>query len=318
MLTSKYLFLSPTLLKFNLRENILLIIFYRPSFVLQAETEDEMREWMAAFEKAKRLMLQTEKLDFKNGTAMNNMSVVDYNESTTTLAAADSLSNLSVKSKPTTCLDELPAIVDNTTKDTTTDTTTTAIVERPSIVMLSTSPENGQRSLTQSTSLTPLLVWEASRAAMNPVSSAISPPTSPLNQSFSAAAKSLDATLKDYNEKEDSANGSANAVTTNNTTTASSSSSWGIPWALVPSMFQGASSDDISSELPPTPGGSPNVPAITDSDGHQVIWPTRVDDSNFPKVDLVGYPASLDARNRELRHLFGGVGPNEVVLDGKS
>lgn len=293
----------------------LYLFIFRPSFVLQAETEDEMREWMAAFEKAKRLMLQT---DFKSERTNTNISVID-NDSTTTLAAADSISNLSVKSKPTTMVDELPAIVNNTN---TTDTTiTTEFVEKPSIVMLSTSPENDQQSLTQSTSLTPLLVWEASRAAMNPnntsnnITSSGSPPTSPVTQSFSAAAKSLDATLKDYSEKEQVVSAIA---TTTNTTTATSSSSWGIPWALVPSMFQSGSSDDISNELPPTPGGSPNVPAVTDSDGHQVIWPTRVDDSNVPKVDLIGYPATLDARNRELRHLFGGVGANEVVLSGKS
>ncbi|GAA5803830.1 hypothetical protein EDC94DRAFT_536683 [Helicostylum pulchrum] len=277
---------------------------HQPSFVLQAETEVEMREWMTSFEKAKRLMLQTEQLDFTSGTATINSAPTTDTESPTNLL----LDNTVTKSKATTQVDELPALSAN---NTTTDLIESEKKKRPSIVMLSTSPENDQQSLNQSsTSLTPLLVWEASRASMsNNNTMPTSAPTSPATQSFSGTI-SLDTALS--NEKEDNLNTTstaAAAVTNNNT-----SSSWGIPWALVPSMFQGGSTDDIVNELPPTPGTSPNVPAVTDADGHQVIWPTRVDDSNVPKVDLVGYPLWLDARNRELRHLFGGVGSNEVVL----
>jgi hypothetical protein len=213
-------------------------------------------------------------------------------------------------------LNELPATFLN--NNTTSDTKKATEEERPSIVMLSTSAENDPNSLTQSTSLTPLLVWEASRASMgvNSTNGTTSLPSSPATQSFSAAAISLDATLSNHaNEKDVSS--TVNGNSSNNNPATAPSSSWGIPWALVPSMFQGGSTDDISSELPPTPGGSPNVPAITDSEGHQVIWPTRVDDSNVPKVDLIGYPPWLDTRNKELRQLFGGVGSNEIVLSGK-
>lgn len=265
-----------------------------------------MREWMTSFEKAKRLMLQTEQLDFTSGTATINSAPAADTESPTNLL----LDNTVTKSKATTQVDELPAISLNNIA---TDLIESEKKKRPSIVMLSTSPENDHQSLNQpSTSLTPLLVWEASRASMsNNNTMPTSVPTSPATQSFSGTI-SLDTALS--NEKEDNLNTTSNAaaaVTNNNT-----SSSWGIPWALVPSMFQGGSTDDIVNELPPTPGSSPNVPAVTDADGHQVIWPTRVDDSNVPKVDLIGYPLWLDARNRELRHLFGGVGSNEVVLSG--
>jgi hypothetical protein len=43
---------------------------YRPSIALQAETEEEMREWIGAFEKSKRLMLQNEQLDFNKTSDM--------------------------------------------------------------------------------------------------------------------------------------------------------------------------------------------------------------------------------------------------------
>lgn len=286
------------LLKSTLTTNI------RPSFILQAETENEMREWMSSFGKAKRLMLQTEQLDFKSGTAMSTVSVVDTESSLST-----QLDN-GIKSKPTTMVDESPVISIN---NSTVSNSSEEEKRRPSIVMLSTSHKSDLQSFTEPTSLTPLLVWEASRASMGAPNnnSTVPVPASPISQSFSSAAVSLDATLSNHNEKDDAS--TSNGSTTNNVVT--TNSSWGIPWALVPSMFQG-SNDDITNDLTPTPGGSPNVPAVTDADGHQVIWPTRVDDSNVSKVELTGYSPWLDTRNRELRHLFGGVGPNEVVLSG--
>jgi hypothetical protein len=262
-------------------------------------------------------MLQNEQLDLKTPT----ISTVE-NTNTDSSSSIDSSpprsTSLTAKSK-LTVLDEVPVVTASNT-DTLEDKMAN---QRPSIVMLSTSPENDHQSLSHSTSLTPLLVWEASRVSLGAASSTGSMPSSPATQSFSAAALSLDATLNKSHDSDDvsatSANGNSNTATVPTGTAngnSSTSSSWGIPWALVPSMFQGGGSDDITSELPPTPG-SPNLPAVTDADGHQIIWPTRIDDSNVPRVDLVGYPSSLDARNRELRHLFGGVGSHEVVLSGK-
>lgn len=298
---------------------------YRPPFILQAETEEDMREWMGAFEKSKRLMLQTEQLDYKSGipTTINAPSAADTESSLLNNSPTKANSAaLIAKAKPTTMLDELPAVstnsplVDNGSESPTIEQKQQPHRQtKPSIVMLSTSPENDQQSLSQSTSLTPLLVWEASRASLSTsASSPTSVPSSPATQSFSAAALSLDAALNDSDENISNITAGTNAA--NSSTTNGTSSSWGIPWALVPSMFQGGSTDDISNELPPAPG-SPNVPAVTDADGHQIIWPTRVDDSSVPKVELSGYPSDLDNRNRELRHLFGGVSPSEVVLTSK-
>ncbi|KAI8646412.1 hypothetical protein BD408DRAFT_380453 [Parasitella parasitica] len=289
---------------------------HQPPFILQAETEEDMKEWMGAFEKSKRLMLQTEQLDYKSGTpsATNAASATDTDPSTLGISPPKSSSTvLAAKPKPTNLLDDLPAASTSSPlmNSATESPKSEHQQQRPSIVMLSSCPEKDWQSLAQSTSLTPLLVWEASRATLNAsTSSTTSAPSSPATQSFSAAALSLDAALIDSEENNSSTNGASHAV---NGEANGTSSSWGIPWALVPSMFQGGSTDDITSELPPTPG-SPNVPAITDADGHQIIWPTRVDDSNVPKVELSGYPSDLDTRNRELRHLFGGVSPTEVVL----
>lgn len=268
-----------------------------------------MNEWIGAFDKSKRLMLQSE--GFKsNSTTFTNDSSTNVSEISPTL--------ISLKSKPTTMVDESTSVSDSTSSTTIENNDynkkQTDTDNKPSIVMLSSSPKNDQQSLTQTSSLTPLLVWEASRAQLNN-SSFLSVPSSPLAQSFSAATLSLDASLNQSST--DIAN--QNSTTASNTTqqNTAASSSWGIPWALVPSMFQGGSSDDLTNELAQTPGSTTTVTAGTDAEGHRIVWPVRVDDSNVPKVQLAGYLPSLDSRNKELRHLFGGVSSSEVVLFGK-
>ncbi|KAI9487540.1 MAG: hypothetical protein EXX96DRAFT_535688 [Benjaminiella poitrasii] len=287
---------------------------HQPPFVLQAETDDEMREWIGAFEKSKRLMLENKKLDYKNNTTATSFStdpdasLLDKNSNELSNSLALNTNN-------------------NLNVDSVGDTNKLKNKDKPSIVVLSTSPDTDQ----QSTSLTPLLVWEASRATLNITSSA-SNSTAPLSpatsQSFSAVALSLNNPSQyviDQDENNSNPhNGAAVNVASvptanNNANNSANPSSWGIPWALVPSMFQSSNSktdentNNMTNELT-APPGSPNVPAFVDADGHQVIWPTRIDDSNVPKVDLTGYPSTLEARNKELRHVFGGVGQNEVVL----
>jgi hypothetical protein len=237
-----------------------------------------MREWMSAFEKAKRLILQNEQLDFQ-GRGAPQITTTTASETDNSVETGAAASGSPPKES---------SLIDNIS------TTAPLQPQKPSIVMLSSSPESDKTSLAQSTSLTPLLVWEASRASLNSESTTTttaSPPMSPAQpaQSFASAMNANPATPM-----------------------APTSSSWGIPWALVPSMFQTGGEE---AEIPPTPN-SPHLPSFTDSDGHQVVWPTRIDDANVPKVDLVGYPVGLDTRNKELRHLFGGVGANEVVLSG--
>ncbi|KAI7900458.1 uncharacterized protein BX663DRAFT_517696 [Cokeromyces recurvatus] len=264
---------------------------HQPSFVLQAESENEMREWIGAFEKSKRLMLQNQQLDFKSNDG-DTTPLTDKNYSMT---SKNNLDNL-------------------------------AAINKPSFVILSSSPENDQQS---TTSLTPLLIWEASRVTLGNASSSVTPSSPVTTQSFSAAALTINNNNTPYSvdQDEDNLNNTTIATTMNNhnnTLTTSSVSSWGIPWALVPTMFQNNSSSNNSpndesnnntkNDLSILPPASPSTSAFIDTDGHQVIWPIRINDSNIPKVELTGYHSSLEARNKELRHLFGGVGQNEVVL----
>jgi hypothetical protein len=117
---------------------------------------------------------------------------------------------------------------------------------------VSTTPDT-EASLENSSSLTPLLVWEAACG--------------------SSSNKNLP------------------------------SASWGIPWSLVPTMINltqdtnNASNGSATSVFP------------------QVIWPAKPAAVDIPKIDINGYTDKMNAHNRELRRLFGGVKPEEVVLD---
>ena len=79
------------------------------------------------------------------------------------------------------------------------------------------------------------------------------------------------------------------------------SDSWGIPWSLVPTMTNLMEDSNNASD------GTLALP--------QVIWPAQPAVIDVPKVDITGYTDKLNAQNRELRRLFVGVKPEEVVLD---
>ncbi|KAI9027345.1 hypothetical protein CLU79DRAFT_833263 [Phycomyces nitens] len=210
----------------------------QPSFVLQAESEEEMRSWIAAFERSKRLMLQNE---------------------------------------------HAPEIVPETT-------TTQMDSTSPAIVMLSTTADVDKSTLANATSLTPLLVWEAAKSQMaSNTAGSLSVPTSPTAPTHSQSL------LMSSEPPQDSQVGS----------------SWGIPWALVPSMFQ--STDENGPDHIPAPG-SAAPSTLADIDGHQVVWPNQNDDFGSLKVDILGYSIDMEAKNKELRRLFGGVATHEVVV----
>ncbi|KAI9279632.1 hypothetical protein BY458DRAFT_553750 [Sporodiniella umbellata] len=223
---------------------------HQPSFVLQAETEEEMLEWIDTFEKSKLLMLQNE--DFKKpSSSPENNSTFDLDQ-----------------------------------EDVTVDTN----VKRPSVVLLSSSPEAENEP---SNSLTPLLVYEAAHTSKT------------ANGNTSSLSLSLEANIP----SSPNASTTTASPATTNAASAANNSSWGIPWTLVPNMFY--SNEDNTSEIPSSFASTSNM---TDSEGNHVVWPIKADDSMAPRVDLIGYSADMDSCNKELRKIFGGVGQKEVVL----
>ncbi|KAI8393812.1 uncharacterized protein BYT42DRAFT_552309 [Radiomyces spectabilis] len=285
---------------------------------LQAETEEEMRDWLASFEKAKRLMLQNEELDLHTlGQTADPGSLSAASDPSTPRPSMHQISEtksgtkLSLNNSSTTM--PISAMSSTSTLAVSKSSGTSTSATRPSIVMLSTSPEHqNTASLDSAASLTPLLAWEAARAAPTTSSGPSSVPSSPAfpSQSVSFAAENP----SNGNSAATNQPFSSQPPSSSQQPPSSQTSSWGIPWTLVPSMFHNNNEDtNLDNPLSPTGTGASNN--FADVDGCQIIWPTQHDDSNTPKVDLTGYDPSLEVRNRELRHLFGGVATHEVVLD---
>ncbi|KAI8143142.1 hypothetical protein BJV82DRAFT_611536 [Fennellomyces sp. T-0311] len=254
----------------------------QPPFFLQAETEQEMKDWIAVFAKAKRFMLENEQLHHLH---TKPAAAASDHEATNSSSESDS---------PRPSRNSMPVLRNATDSA----LSLPAAPPQPSAVMLSTSADNqDQESLATSTTLTPLLVHEAVKA-QQPLATApsSSPPTSPAvpSQSFAAAMS------PSQPPQQQQANGAA---------------TWGIPWGLVPNMFSGSSgADDEVPSTPLSPASASNLLSSgMDGEGHPIIWPIRPDDATS-KVDLVGYSPELESRNRELRVLFGGVSSQEVVL----
>ncbi|KAI9268822.1 hypothetical protein BDA99DRAFT_546152 [Phascolomyces articulosus] len=280
-------------------------------FILQAETEEEMRDWIASFANAKRFMLENEQLHLHTNppTASSPSATTsdhEINSSSESDSPRPTRNSMPLLQTATDSALSLPATASASTTTNTPSITSTV----HSAVLLSTSADNqDQVSLATSTTLTPLLVHEAVKAQQpptNPPSS--SPPTSPAapSQSFATAMSSSVSQQQAQQHQHQQSNGAGGAAT------------WGIPWGLVPNMFSGASAGTGDEEIPATPMSPTAATSLlssgVDSEGHPIIWPTRLDDTT-PKVDLTGYSPELESRNRELRVLFGGVSSNEVVLD---
>lgn len=286
-----------------------------------------MREWMAAFARAKRFMLQNEKLHLHTQTTMTNTT----NNGTESGSDSDSpqpntipirhsslpptVNITSSVADSTISNDSALSFGNNNNHATTKDTN-----GEPSIVILSTSADHEDEiSLDTSTTLTPLLVSEASKAqpiaATNNNSSSV--PSSP-----AAGAQTFASAMASNTNHTTATVASTNAAAAQHQQQ-QQQQSWGIPWALVPNMFSGGAGVPSSHpEEDPVPSSplSPAIPSMLasgmDNEGHPIVWPIRSDDAGVPKVELNGYSAELEARNKELRHLFGGVAQNEVVLDG--
>ncbi|KAI9321723.1 hypothetical protein BX666DRAFT_2023819 [Dichotomocladium elegans] len=302
----------------------------QPSLFLQAETEEEMHDWIASFAKAKHLLLDNEKLTLHTALPTVTTPTATLTSTIANPPTDSSGSDFENASCPTTAIyEEKP---------------------HPAIVMLSISADNQEQvALATSTSLTPLLVSEAVKAqvsANNPSATATTTATSTTaattitttaatttttaaatassflsnspgatTQTFMTSTSSTPSLLSGSQSTNTTANASGNTV---GTPAQSGSGSWGIPWALVPNMFTSASQEDetpLSPMSPTMPATSALFSSTTDGDGYPIVWPIRFDDTHMPKPDLTGYTPDLEAKNKELRRLFSGVKPNEVVLD---
>ncbi|KAK4520326.1 uncharacterized protein ATC70_008459 [Mucor velutinosus] len=254
------------------------------SFVLQAETEEMKQDWLRVFDKNKQFAegekapsspmsltksptlirsKSTATTALSSPTATTNSDILHSNTSSPKIKRTDSSSTFSSMSIISNNHQKYPLINDSSLI-----LSKNCSEEGPSIVMVSTTPDT-KASLANSSSLTPLLVWEASRGLG-------SAPTSSVD--IAASAKQLPA------------------------------GSWGIPWSLVPAMMN--STQDFS-VLDPNASKAPILAASLP----QVIWPAKPASVHIPSVGIDGYPDRMNSQNRELRRLFGGVKPEEIVLD---
>ncbi|KAI8987418.1 hypothetical protein BDF20DRAFT_910043 [Mycotypha africana] len=305
----------------------------QPSFTLQAETEQEMHEWLGAFESAKQRMLQQEPSDVSHTTPtylpMISSSPPDTvaadHQHDSTENEGQTLTTIRLN-PPTSMLDSLLVISSDishlSSKETPKDDRPQNGSRTSATVVVSTiGAEKQLTQLNQSPSLTPLLVIEATKTALHLLAYTNSVPSSPTKQTFSQPTNSIDATLAEHDSNDTSPENpddrDSHPSATNNH---SSSSSWGIPWALVPSMFSLSHSAAIENDsngnasVPNSPTLSSHPDVDQESFYQRQIWPKKIDQLNMLKTDVVGYSSHLDSCNKELRVLFNGVDPNEIVL----
>lgn len=222
------------------------------AYILQAETEASMQEWIDMFQRNKTDGVSSPTRSIKIKSKSNATTAISSSNTTTTTEVipespksgrsdSSSFSHISSISEN----NKIPNI-----SSASLNLSRNYSQEGSSIVMVSTTPD-ADASLENSSSLTPLLVWEASCAS-------------------------------------------------NTTYQPLPSASWGIPWSLVPTMI----------DLHDTHNGATEKAPVFP----KVIWPAKPATIEIPKVEINGYTDKMNAQNKELRRLFGGVKPEEIVL----
>ncbi|KAF7724746.1 SNF1-interacting protein [Apophysomyces ossiformis] len=269
------------------------------TYTLQAETEQDMQEWISTFEKNQRSSQDTQMSPTNNRPQSENsrrsvtsiMSsdsswprspvIVSAKAKSTTVVSTptDIPVTLSMKMpsmSPFSNLSSLSGIIASSTASLITSINSSGVSSvsgslssHLTIVLVSTSPEPEKIKLSESTSLTPLLVCEASKSGTQLLDSALAPTTTNISRHRAPSAVSP--------------------------------ASWGLPLTFVPDAFENIESTNASS-----------IASSTD----RIVWPLRPVEANFFDAGISEY--HLESKNIELRRLFGGVIPSEVVLDAFS
>ncbi|KAG0174817.1 SNF1-interacting protein [Apophysomyces sp. BC1021] len=271
------------------------IVCSERTYVLQAETEGDMREWFATFERSHRITQ-----DMPTSPTANRPQSQKSRRSVTSINSDSSRSRspvlVSAKAKSTTVVTtpmDIPVTLSTkmpsmspfsnlcslsgimasssasliaSNNSTSASLVSGSLPSHLTIVLVSTTPEPERITLSDSTSLTPLLVCEVGRSSTQLLDSAIAPTTSSISRHRAPST--------------------------------SSPASWGIPLTFVPDAFENA--EDT---------GVPSAYSFTD----RIVWPVRPSDVSFFEPDISGY--IMESKNMELRRLFGGVTPSEIVLD---
>ncbi|KAI9265211.1 hypothetical protein BDA99DRAFT_604465 [Phascolomyces articulosus] len=111
-----------------------------------------------------------------------------------------------------------------------------------------------------------------------------------------------------------------NSISTNPTTSAvASSSSWSMPWIMSGFLTSNGSNNSTDVSFYGTEGaGNGSIRGGSgNEDGGIVIFPTRVE-MEASVVHLNGYSGELASRQRELRRLFANVPESEIVIEAFS
>lgn len=255
-----------------------LISYSRTSYILQAETDDELRDWISCFQGATLLYKSRKPSSAGHRESMDNQSLVDSfpssSPSPSSSFTAGSPTRVSPKSRSTTMI-TAPKDISVTLSGTAPLCHLSRIAHPDDISGLTSKPLDESQwsidtasamvmynsnslsnydgmSLITCLSLSPVLVWEA--ASLRGISGTYVPSTL-----------------------------------------------WGVPWPILGTTLLGER--------------SASLPSVIAVDKTTVSWPLSRDSSLDMAVNLDNY--DYPTENILLRQLFGGISQDEVVLDGR-
>ena len=278
-------------------------------YLLQTETLEDLRDWIACLNWTRRFDGDIS----SNKDQEENSSIVDSFQQSSSVSSNDSSS----LSRSTSSLTARPSSTSTATA------TATARINRRSYKAKSTTTITTPKDIpvTLSTSKTPVYNNLPNNTKLHSISGLV----------FSSSRSSFSTT---HQQQEEQGSPSSAVTYVSNTlskhgtslmaclslspvlvweaarsksiqSTQVPDSLWGVPWPILGTMLIADKRSVVGQQG-----------AVTSTEKSGVLWPLACNSSSSLNVDISNYELQED--NNMLRKMFGGVKPDEVVLDGKS
>ncbi|ORZ22496.1 hypothetical protein BCR42DRAFT_345381 [Absidia repens] len=263
---------------------------FQSSFFLQAESEQDMQQWLWAIEKAKDIYEKQHTIDSDSVT-----DVMDIPRALLSPKATASVRKSANNSQLLVSLSVSPPIIPSSTGI-------------PTINPSPLASDYLMNDMSTTSALTTLMIIESNQSAI----------ISATNDSDDTNSKALADSISENRlslpgaNKSSGSNSSQQQPPVRRHHSTSTAASWSVPWLM--SGINALSSNGADLDSSSLDGGVLKSSNIQDNPGAYVIWPNKVE-MDAPKVILDNYSEELATGQRELRRYFANVPKEETVLE---
>ncbi|KAI8380980.1 uncharacterized protein BYT42DRAFT_643857 [Radiomyces spectabilis] len=267
----------------------------RSSICLQAETEEELQEWLACFLGNQQQRSKSDDTLFRDNSFSSQKSVSHATSDQNDPPCPRSPRLVSSKSKSTTVVStptDIPVTLSTSFRSNLSGLSILSTMSGPS------SPETMSLNQAHSDTASVRTIKTRKPSSRHPTSLANAPSMTPALLEAAVQVNLDDATF-----------GISKTGSLSSRQDKGISVPWVLPWAIIPNRGHSRRSDSLTLRL------RSSSESKTSPSERQPIWPTNPPTVSLPPINIEGYASDLESKNREARYYFPEMVPKELVLD---